>query len=118
LWAKNTVSATKFTRRRPQQLRWYLYGGLTFERERFINAYWTHLENCRNLAQKYDLRLYEWNLVANPIWDFLCNLTGRDVPSQPFPFKFEKQYRKGTWQGVLNSRQSNKNYASDSINPY
>ncbi|MUG93291.1 hypothetical protein F7734_12975 [Scytonema sp. UIC 10036] len=86
-----------------QQVRWYLYGGLTFERERFINCYWNHLEQARKLAQKYGLNLVEWNLVENPQWDFLCNLTLQDVPSQPFPFKFDKQYKRGTWQGVLNT---------------
>lgn len=81
-----------------QKSRWYLYGGLKFERERFIDSYWIHVESCRYLAQKYDLKLYEWNLVANPSWDFLCNLTGQNVPSYPFPFN--KEYTRGTWQGL------------------
>ncbi|MBW4429175.1 MAG: hypothetical protein KME50_33450 [Nostoc desertorum CM1-VF14] len=84
-----------------QHLRCYLYGGLIFERERFIDYYWTHLEICRKLALRHNLKLYEWNLVANPSWDFLCNLTGRDIPSLAFPFKSERQYKRGTWQGVL-----------------
>lgn len=83
-----------------QQLRSFLYGGLTFERTRFIDAYWTHLEVCRGIAQKYGCLFYEWNLVANPNWDFLCNLTLKSIPSQPFPFKSEKEYKRGTWQGA------------------
>jgi len=84
-----------------QQLRWFLYGGLTFDRDRFVAAYQIHLETCRQLAAFHQLKLHEWNVVANPDWDFLCRLTQQPCPAQPFPLQLSQPYRRATWQGAL-----------------
>lgn len=93
-----------------QELRWFLYGGLTFDRKRFIAAYHTHVESCYRLASLHGLKLYEWNVMANPSWEFLCSLTGRPYPPKPFPLQTEKPFKRATWQGAIEAAQNRRGH--------
>src|SRR5262249_25096732 len=49
------------------------------------------VERCGELAAKAGKVLHVWDVVAEPTWDFLCALTGRQAPARPFPFHRSKQ---------------------------
>jgi hypothetical protein len=80
-----------------QQVRQELFQGLGFDRDRFAHAYQIHHSACHAMATKIGVTLHEWDVVANPTWDFLANLTGR-TPTVPFPYN-PGVYNK-TWKAV------------------
>jgi hypothetical protein len=68
-----------------QQNRQYLYQGLTYDRERFIDSYHKHNEECEVMAKRMGVKLHKWNVVEDPTWNLLNQLTGK-ITDQPFPF--------------------------------
>ncbi|KAM3112898.1 hypothetical protein [Phormidesmis sp. 146-33] len=87
------------------EIREALYGGVTFDRQRFAEAYDRHTAACYQIAQEMGVTLYEWDLVANPTWDFLTQLTGR-TSDQAFPFTPGVYNR--TWQAVIEAEEKAK----------
>ncbi len=79
------------------ELRNALYQGLTFDRDRFTQAYAEHHAACHAMAKRMGITLHEWDVIANPDWRLLSELTGRVTP-EPFPFT-PGVYHK-TWQEV------------------
>lgn len=89
-------SLSKFER----DMRQVLFGGVTFDRDRFTAAYSKHTEECIRMAAKMGVQLHQWDVVAEPNWHFLTQLTGRRT-EQPFPFT-PGVYDK-TWQAVMSA---------------
>lgn len=83
-----------------RKVRRYLYKGLRFDRHQFEAAYHEHVDACYRVACQMEVPLHEWNVVADPTWDFLQRLTGKET-NQPFPFQ-PKVYAK-TWQEWLDA---------------
>jgi hypothetical protein len=77
--------------------RYALLNGLTFDRDRFTQAYAEHHRACHAMAKQMGVTLHEWDVVENPTWDFLVTLTGR-IPTDAFPYQ-AGVYNK-TWQAV------------------
>lgn len=83
-----------------RDMRQVLFGGVTFDRDRFAAAYVEHTEACIKMAAKMGVQLHQWNVVADPTWRFLNQLTGRQT-EQPFPYT-PGVYDK-TWQAVMDA---------------
>ncbi|MCL1464462.1 hypothetical protein [Argonema galeatum] len=84
------------------RVRQYVCGSLTFDRSCFEDSYYKHTEACVTMAKNMGVKLYEWNVVAEPNWDFLTKLTGRTT-DKPFPFTPGKYA--GTWDKFLEVHQ-------------
>lgn len=84
-----------------REMRQFLFGGVTFDRDRFATAYRQHTEECLKVAAKMGVQLHQWNVVAEPNWDFLHQLTGKQT-DHPFPFT-PGVYDK-TWEAVRTSQ--------------
>lgn len=68
-----------------REIREYLFNGITFDRDRFISAYEQHYNDCHKIAEKMNVVIHEWNVTANPSWEFLFELTNR-TSCEKFPF--------------------------------
>lgn len=68
-----------------EEIRKYLFGGVEFDRNRFADFYYIHCEACSDVADQMGVKLHCWDVVGNPGWGFLENLTGRST-SMPFPY--------------------------------
>lgn len=80
-----------------REMRQFLFGSITFDRDRFAAAYVKHTEACIEMAQTMGVQLHQWNVVAEPDWRFLNQLTEKHT-DQAFPFT-PGVYSK-TWQAL------------------
>lgn len=79
-----------------RRVRLLLFKGLDFDRDRFTQIYQEHTDSCREIASSMGVELHEWNVTANPDWQFLERLTGRSV-DRSFPYQEGGGAR--TWDG-------------------
>ncbi len=62
-----------------------IYGTRGFDRVRFVNAYWTHVERVRDHFYRRPKDLLELDLCGGEGWERLCAFLGVAIPEQPVP---------------------------------
>jgi len=68
------------------QRRMLLYETVTFDREKFIDAYHRHHEDIRRYFKNRPNDLLEMDIISGDGWEKLCAFLELPVPKVPFPF--------------------------------
>ena len=65
--------------------RMLLYESVTFNRQKFIDAYYRHHEDVRRYFHDLRMDLLEMNIIEGDGWEKLCPFLKLPIPKVPFP---------------------------------
>lgn len=65
--------------------RMLLYESVTFNRQKFIDAYYRHHEDVRRYFRDRPMDLLEMNIIEGDGWEKLCPFLELPIPEVPFP---------------------------------
>jgi hypothetical protein len=67
--------------------RMHIYESVTFDRQKFIDAYYRHHADVRRYFQNRPQDLLEINFTTGEGWEKLCPFLELPIPDTPFPHK-------------------------------
>lgn len=67
--------------------RMHIYESVTFDRQKFIDAYHRHHDDVSRYFKNRPQDLLKINFSDDPGWQKLCSFLDRPIPSLPFPHK-------------------------------
>ncbi|WP_417910089.1 sulfotransferase family protein [Candidatus Electronema sp. PJ] len=71
--------------------RMLMYGTPVFDREKFIDVYYSHHEEIRKYFRNRPGDLLEMNITAGDGWEKLCPFLDLPIPTQPFCFRNKRK---------------------------